>query len=111
MIEPRIILLGDPEITAKSVLQFCVSVLRRLRDLQYIFAVTSGSPSTSRRATAYEMCHKINIWTACTVNHFSGTQQWEHFLHYTLATWLSDTIAVQIDFLHTFFVVEGMVLI
>ena len=31
----------------KSVLSFCVSVLGRLRDLQYIFAVTSGSPSTS----------------------------------------------------------------
>ena len=30
----------------QSVLQFCVSVLGRLRDLQYIFAVTSGSPST-----------------------------------------------------------------
>ena len=32
----------------KSVLEFCVSVLGRLRDLQYIFAVTSGSPSISR---------------------------------------------------------------
>ena len=29
----------------KSVLEFCVSVLGRLRDLQYIFAVTSGSTS------------------------------------------------------------------
>mgnify|MGYP006975458761 CR=1 FL=1 len=29
----------------KSVLEFCVSVLGRLSDLQYIFAVTSGSPS------------------------------------------------------------------
>ena len=29
----------------KSVLYFCLSVLGRLRDLQYIFAVTFGAPS------------------------------------------------------------------
>ena len=37
-------LLGDPEVTA--VLWCYVSVLGRLRDLQYICAVTSGSPSS-----------------------------------------------------------------
>ena len=37
---------GWPRSYRKSVLLFCVSVLRRLRDLQYRFAVTSGSPST-----------------------------------------------------------------
>ena len=31
--------------TGKSLLLFCVSILGRLRDLQFIFAVTSGSPS------------------------------------------------------------------
>ena len=35
-------ILGDPEVTVNL---YCVSVLGRLRDLQYIFAVTSGSPS------------------------------------------------------------------
>ena len=36
---------GRPRSYRKSVLQFCVSVLGRLNDVQYIFAVTSGSPS------------------------------------------------------------------
>ena len=40
-------LLGVPEVTANLYCNFCVSVLGRLRDLQYIFAVTSGSPSIS----------------------------------------------------------------
>ena len=33
-------LLGDPEVTANLYYKFCVSMLGRLRDLQYIFAVT-----------------------------------------------------------------------
>ena len=38
---------GGPRSYLKSVLKICVYVLGRLRDLQYIFAVTSGSPSIS----------------------------------------------------------------
>ena len=38
---------GCPRNYRKSVLQFCVFVLGRLRDLQYIFAVTYGAPSIS----------------------------------------------------------------
>ena len=38
-------LLGDPEVTANLYCNF-VSVLGRLRDLQYVFSVTSGSPSS-----------------------------------------------------------------
>ena len=42
--------LGDPEVTANLYCNFAyVSVLGRLRDLLYIFAVTSGSPSTQCR--------------------------------------------------------------
>ena len=39
---------GWPRNYRKSVLQFSVSVLGRLSDLQYIFAVTYGPPSTSQ---------------------------------------------------------------
>ena len=38
-------LLGDPEVTANLCCNFAY-LLGRLRDLQYIFAVTSGSPSS-----------------------------------------------------------------
>ena len=42
---------------SKSVLYFCVYVLGRLRDLQYIFAVTSGSPT---RWCTCVVCAPIN---------------------------------------------------
>ena len=35
------------------ILSICVDVLGRLRDLQYIFAVTSGSPSRLILSEAY----------------------------------------------------------
>ena len=41
---------GWPRSYRKSVLYFCVSVLGRLRYLQYIFAVTYGAPSRSDRS-------------------------------------------------------------
>ena len=41
----QIYILGDPEVTATLYCNF-VPVLGRLRDLEYIFAVTSDSPST-----------------------------------------------------------------
>ena len=37
--------LGDPEVTANMYCNFAYLKLGRFRDLQYIFAVTSGSPS------------------------------------------------------------------
>ena len=37
-------LLGDPEVTADLYCNFAYIVLGRMRDLHYIFAVTSGSP-------------------------------------------------------------------
>ena len=41
------ILLGDPEVTEKSVLHFCVSVLGRLHNLQYRVSKKSNSYSNS----------------------------------------------------------------
>ena len=38
-------LLGDQEVTANLYCNFVYRVLGRLRDFQYIFAVTSESPS------------------------------------------------------------------
>ena len=38
-------LLGDPEVTPNLHCNFLVSVLGRLRDLKYMIAVTSVSPS------------------------------------------------------------------
>ena len=45
-------LLGEPEVTAKLYCNFAYLYWVRLRDLQYTYAVTSGSPSKSLFCTA-----------------------------------------------------------
>ena len=50
-----------PRSYRKSVFYFCVSVLGRLRDLQYIFAVTSGSPSMTDFVCVADCNYKIRI--------------------------------------------------
>ena len=49
--EKMSIILGDPEVTANL---YCNFVLGRLHDLQYIFAVTSGSPGTVQELPSFK---------------------------------------------------------
>ena len=49
-LQPLYAVLDEPEVTANLYCNFAV-LLERLRDLQYIFAVTSGSPSITRGGT------------------------------------------------------------
>ena len=55
-------LLGDPEVTANLCCNFAVFIyIGKMRDLKYIFAVTSGSPSMYDFMFSYNLSVMLEI--------------------------------------------------